>query len=83
MLLGIGGLGLVLCVDLISFLFAVLTLIFFVKIPEVIKNNEETSFAQLITSMLDSLLFLKKEKETSNRSGRSGRCVGCGTGIYQ
>lgn len=62
MLLGIGGLGLVLCVDLISFLFAVLTLIFFVKIPEVIKNNEETSFAQLITSMLDSLLFLKKEK---------------------
>ena len=25
----------------------------------------------------------KHEKETSNRSGRSGRCVGCGADIYQ
>ncbi|HRN02529.1 MAG TPA: hypothetical protein PLD42_08180, partial [Gemmiger formicilis] len=25
----------------------------------------------------------KHEKETSNRSRRSGRCVGCGADIYQ
>ena len=60
-LLGIGGLKIVLIIDLITFIFAFTTLLFFVKIPETKKSEKSTSIMELLESVKEGLYFLKKE----------------------
>ena len=60
-LLGIGGLGLIIIVDLSTFLFAFLMLLFFVKIPDIVSNESRTSLPELWYSMKEGIGFIKKE----------------------
>lgn len=60
-LLGLGGLKAVLMVDLATFLFAFLTLLIFVKIPETFENGEKVTFHDIKSSMKESISFLKME----------------------
>lgn len=61
-LLGLGGLGLILTVDLITFLFAFTTLLFFVKIPESAETQTAAALHTLLADMKEGLLFLKAQK---------------------
>lgn len=61
-LLGFGGLGLVLIVDLATFFFAFFTLLIFVKIPDTVANDKKTSLQELWKSMAEGICFIKKEK---------------------
>lgn len=61
-ILAFGGLKVVLIIDLCTFLFAFITLIF-IKIPEVIKKGEtKLTVSSLKTDIKDSFAFLKNSK---------------------
>lgn len=61
-LLGVGGLQLVLGIDLITFLFAFLTLLFFIKIPNIAVNEKMADAKELRESMKEGLLFIKQQQ---------------------
>ncbi|MGL5434038.1 MAG: MFS transporter [Lachnospiraceae bacterium] len=61
-LLGVGGLGLVLAVDLMTFLFAFATLLLFVKIPEELNGEKKTTFREIKSSMKEGVAFIGKQK---------------------
>lgn len=61
-LLGFGGLTLILIIDLVTFLFAFLTLLLLVKIPDNVEENTKTSLCDLRQSMKEALCFLKEQK---------------------
>lgn len=58
-LLGIGGLGLILVIDLGTFLFAFITLLLFVRIPDIIKKEKKVSFGEIDGSIKGGVSFLK------------------------
>ncbi len=60
-LLSFGGLSLVLAVDLSTFLFAFLTLLFFIKIPEVKTENNSKLF-EIIPDIKTGLSYMKGQK---------------------
>ena len=60
--LSIGGLQLVLGVDLITFLFAFITLLVFIKIPDYIKKDEKVGVKELKESMKEGVSFIKQQK---------------------
>lgn len=57
--LSLGGLGLVLAIDLATFLFAFSTLLLFVKIPEVAISEKRTTLSELGKDMLEGIRFLQ------------------------
>lgn len=61
-LLGFGGLRLVISIDLITFIFAFFTLLFFIKIPDHITEDKSTSIKELSTGIKEGVLFLKQQK---------------------
>lgn len=61
-LLSVGGLGLILIVDLATFIFAFFTLLILVKIPDTVKNENKTSLRELKKSMYEGICFMKHEK---------------------
>lgn len=61
-LLSIGGLRLVLGVDLLTFFFAFFTLLLFIKIPDCVTENQKVSGKELRESMQEGVLFLKQQK---------------------
>lgn len=60
-LLSIGGLGLVLTIDLGTFLFAFTTLLLWVKIPEVAAPTEKTSLHTLRKDIQEGVRYLKTQ----------------------
>lgn len=60
-LLGLGGLKAVLMVDLATFLFAFLTLLMFVRIPETLEHGETVTFRDIKCSVGESISFLKMQ----------------------
>jgi len=58
-LLGIGGLGLILVIDLGTFLFAFITLLLFVRIPDIVKEEQKASFGEIVGSIKGGVSFLK------------------------
>ncbi|MDO4332323.1 MAG: MFS transporter [Eubacteriales bacterium] len=60
--LSIGGLGLVLAIDLFTFLFAFITLLLWVQIPETVSSEEKTSFRTLKKDMLEGVRYLKTQR---------------------
>lgn len=61
-LLGIGGLRLVLGIDLLTFLFAFFLLLLFIKIPDSVSENKKTDIGQLRQSMKEGILFIRKQQ---------------------
>ena len=61
-LLGIGGLQLVLGIDLVTFLFAFFTLFIFIKIPDRVSENKKVCVKELRQSMKEGILFIKDQK---------------------
>lgn len=61
-LLSFGGLGLVLSIDLATFLFAFVTLLLFVQIPNITAGEKKLSLHDLKASMLDGIRYLWREK---------------------
>jgi len=61
-LLSFGGLGLILVIDLFTFLFAFLTLLLMVKIPDIAAEKESTSFSAIIRSVREGISFVKEER---------------------
>lgn len=61
-LLGIGGLRLVLGIDLLTFLFAFFLLLFFIKIPDSVSENKKADIGQLRQSMKEGVLFIRKQQ---------------------
>lgn len=61
-LLSIGGLQLVLGIDMITFLFAFFTLLLFIKIPDSVDENNKVSMKELRDSMKEGILFIKTQK---------------------
>lgn len=58
-LLSIGGLGLILVIDLGTFLFAFITLLLFVRIPDIVKEKKKVSFGEIVGSIKGGVSFLK------------------------
>lgn len=58
-LFAVGGLPLILVIDLASFLFAFFVLVFFIEIPE---HIERKAYASPFTGIADGFAFLKNEK---------------------
>lgn len=58
-LLSIGGLGLILVIDLVTFLFAFITLLLFVRIPDIVEKEQKTSFGEIVGSIKGGVSFLK------------------------
>ena len=61
-LLSIGGLGLILWVDLGTFLFAFLTLLLLIRIPEKEAREKDAGFRSLRRDMVEGFSFLKGER---------------------
>lgn len=61
-LLSLGGLGLILCVDLGTFLFAFLTLLLFIHIPERETGGETGGRRSLYQDMAEGFRFLKGQR---------------------
>lgn len=61
-LLSIGGLKIILLIDLCTFAFAFITLLFFVEIPEKIDHKQHTSISVLLHSLAEGIHFIKKEQ---------------------
>ncbi|MDO5424881.1 MAG: MFS transporter [Eubacteriales bacterium] len=61
-LLSFGGLGLVILVDLGTFLFAFITLLLFVRIPDVRKETRITSFREILGSIREAFSFLQENQ---------------------
>ncbi len=58
-LLSIGGLGLIIVIDLGTFLFAFVTLLLFVRIPDIVTENQKTSFREIAESIKEAVAFLQ------------------------
>lgn len=58
-LLSAGGLGMIIAIDLGTFLFAFITLLLFVRIPDIVKEDQKTSFAEIAGSINDAAAFLE------------------------
>lgn len=61
-LLSLGGLGLIICVDLGTFLFAFLTLLLLIRIPEGENGEKKGDLRALKRDMAEGFAFLKGEK---------------------
>lgn len=61
-LLSVGGLQLVLGIDLITFLFAFFTLLLFIRIPDSTGERKAAGIKELGESMREGILFLKQQK---------------------
>ncbi len=61
-LLSIGGLRLVLVIDLVTFIFAFFTLFIFIKIPDDISENKKIDGKELRESMREGIIFIKQQK---------------------
>lgn len=61
-LLSCGGLGLIVAVDLITFIIAFLLLFFCVSIPDNVKKESRVSFAQLGNSMGEGIGYIKRDR---------------------
>lgn len=61
-LLSVGGLQLVIGIDLITFLFAFFTLLIFIKIPDKIREDQTVGIIKLGESMKEGISFIKKER---------------------
>lgn len=59
--LAFGGLGLILAIDLSTFVFAFLTLLFFVKVPEKKQENQIQSVREILNDTKEGLLYLKQQ----------------------
>lgn len=62
LLLSIGGLQLVLGMDLVTFIFAFFTLLIFIKIPDSISENKKIDGKELRESMKEGIIFIKQQK---------------------
>lgn len=58
-LLSIRGLGLIIVIDLGTFLFAFVTLLLFVRIPDIVTENQKTSFHEITGSIKEAVAFLQ------------------------
>lgn len=54
-----GGLGLIIVIDLGTFLFAFITLLLFVKIPDIVKEDHNATFNEIAGSIKEAVSFLK------------------------
>lgn len=61
-LLGFGGLRLVIAIDLITFVFAFLTLLIFIKIPDSITEDKSPSIRELSEGMREGISFIRRQK---------------------
>lgn len=61
-LFSFGGLPLVIGIDLITFLFAFLTLLFFIKIPDNVQTEEQVDIGSLRRSMKEGLVYMKENR---------------------
>lgn len=61
-LLSLGGLNLILLIDLGTFLFAFITLLLFVRIPDRIDADKRVSVGEILQSMREGIAFMKKEQ---------------------
>lgn len=57
-LLSVGGLGLIIVIDLLTFLFAFITLLLFVRIPDIVQEGQKTSLSEIAGSMKEAVSFL-------------------------
>lgn len=60
--LSVGGLPMILIMDLSTFAFAFLTLLFFVNIPDEIVPDKKTPFAEMWSSLKEGISFIKTER---------------------
>ncbi len=58
-LLSMGGLGLIIVIDLGTFFFAFITLLLFVRIPDIVKKEQKASFGEIVGSIKSGVSFLK------------------------
>lgn len=58
-LLSVGGLELIIVIDLGTFLFAFIILLLFVRIPDIVKKEQKTSFGEIAGSIKGGVSFLK------------------------
>ncbi|WP_373218709.1 MFS transporter [Ruminococcus sp. 5_1_39BFAA] len=61
-LLSIGDLGLIIVIDLGTFLFAFITLLLFVRIPDIVKEDRNAAFHEIIGSIKEAVSFLKADQ---------------------
>lgn len=61
-ILSLGGLTSILLIDLFTFLFAFFTLLFFIRIPDCVQNEEKTGIAEIFKSANEGIRFIKKQK---------------------
>ena len=61
-ILAFGGLGMVLCIDLFTFLLAFLSLLLFVRIPDMVLDENKLTFSELRAGMKEGIGFLRNEK---------------------
>lgn len=62
MFLSIGGLKLVLSIDLVTFFVAFITLFLFVKIPDIVEDKEHPSLNQVMESIKEGIKFIRSER---------------------
>ena len=58
-LLSVGGLGFIIVIDLGTFLFAFIILLLFVRIPDIVKEDQKASLGEIVGSMKEGVSFLK------------------------
>lgn len=61
-LLSAGGLKLIIVIDLGTFLFAFVTLLLFVKIPDLVKSDKKASLSEIVESIRDAVRFIKAKQ---------------------
>ena len=54
-----GGLGLIIVIDLGTFLFAFITLLLFVRIPDIVKEDQNAAFNEIAGSIKEAASYLK------------------------
>lgn len=62
-LLNIGGLSLIVLIDLGTFFFAFITLLLFVRIPDLIKENQKAEFHEIVADVKKAYSFIKTYRE--------------------
>lgn len=61
-LLSVGGLEVIIVIDLATFAFAFATLLFFVRIPDVVKEDKKITLHEIGESIREAIRFLKKNQ---------------------
>lgn len=61
-ILSMGGLRLIIVIDLATFVFAFITLLLFVKIPDIKTEEQKTSMSEITGSMKEAVSFLKENQ---------------------